>query len=84
MVHQVEHLSRIEGAKTLLKEETLNNLTSDFMLDYQEDLQEYFEKIEEKLNAIYDLAMIVYATKKVAYKKYNNSSQGTQKDCAPA
>ncbi|PAJ75525.1 hypothetical protein CJF42_05150 [Pseudoalteromonas sp. NBT06-2] len=84
VVHQAEHLSRIDGRKALIKEETLDNLTSEFMLDYQTDLQEYFEKIEAKLNAIYDKAMIVYATKKVAYNKYNNSSQGTQQSCAPA
>ncbi|MEH6347466.1 MAG: Cthe_2314 family HEPN domain-containing protein [Bermanella sp.] len=84
LVHQSEHLSKIAGRETLLKEETLNDLSSDFMLDYQSDLQGYFEKIEDKLNSIFDSSMIVYATKKVAYKKYNNSSQGTQQSCAPA
>lgn len=72
LVHQADHLSKVEGRETLLEAETLDSLTSDFMLDYQTDLQDYFEKIEDKLSTIFDMAMIVYATKKLAYKKYKN------------
>ncbi len=72
LVHQAEHLSKSNGSEPIIEEDTLNNITSEFILDYQDSLQRHLHKIEDKLNAIFDIAIIAYAYKKSAYNKHNN------------
>lgn len=69
MVHQVEFASKQVGKKTLIPESDLNEITESFMTNSQSELSEYLDEIETKLNDIYNSACIIYAKKKLAYKK---------------
>lgn len=69
MVHQVEFASKQEGKNTLIPESELNTITESFMSDSQTELTNYLAEIESKLDKIYNSACVIYANKKLAYKK---------------
>lgn len=76
-IHKAEFMGKKAGDDAVFPEGSLDKITSEMLVDFQENLQKHLTKIESKLDDIFDIACDIYQMHKSMHKKYTKTMHPT-------